>query len=203
MKLYYAPGTCSVACWISLEWSGADYEVEKVKMGSPEYKKINPLGAVPAVDLGNGEIRTEVLAILKYIVDKYPEKDLGADEGLENEIQFNEILSFMTGDFHPAFKPMFVPRIFTTSTDETEQDKVKEAAYAQIDEVMQHLDSIIGDDDHVYKNKKTVADAYVYILAGWSSMTPKSWKEYPNVKRFMENMEKDPVVTEIFKKSQE
>ena len=29
MKLYYAPGTCSLACWIALEWAGADYEVEK------------------------------------------------------------------------------------------------------------------------------------------------------------------------------
>ena len=50
MKLYYAPGTCAVACWIALEWAGADYEVEKVQLGTDEYRKINPLGAVPALD---------------------------------------------------------------------------------------------------------------------------------------------------------
>ena len=32
MKLYYAPGTCAVACWIALEWAGADYEVEKLSL---------------------------------------------------------------------------------------------------------------------------------------------------------------------------
>ncbi|MDD7363236.1 MAG: glutathione S-transferase, partial [Firmicutes bacterium] len=116
MKLYYAPGTCSVSCWIALEWSGADYEVEKVELGSDEYKKINPLGAVPALEADDGEIYTEVLAILKYIVAKYPEKDLGADKGLEDELLFNQILAFMTGDFHPAFKPLFSPKNYTTST---------------------------------------------------------------------------------------
>lgn len=39
MKLYYAPGTCTLASWIALEWAGADYEVAKVKLGSPEYLK--------------------------------------------------------------------------------------------------------------------------------------------------------------------
>ncbi|HFI0151259.1 TPA: hypothetical protein ACGO3A_002139 [Streptococcus suis] len=42
--MYYAPGTCALACWIALEWAGADYEVVKVKLGSPEYLKVNPLG---------------------------------------------------------------------------------------------------------------------------------------------------------------
>lgn len=39
MKLYYAPDTCSLAVWISLEWLGANYEVEKANLGSEEYKK--------------------------------------------------------------------------------------------------------------------------------------------------------------------
>ncbi|MGT2743585.1 glutathione S-transferase N-terminal domain-containing protein [Streptococcus plurextorum] len=56
--MYYAPGTCALACWIALEWAGADYEVEKVKLGSPEYLKVNPLGAVPALDVPDYRIIT-------------------------------------------------------------------------------------------------------------------------------------------------
>lgn len=74
MKLYYAPGTCAVACWIALEWAGADYEVEKVQLGTDEYRKINPLGAVPALDIGEGIVRGELAAILRYVLHKYPEK---------------------------------------------------------------------------------------------------------------------------------
>ena len=39
MKLYYAPGTCALACWIALEWANADYEVQKVDYADPAYKK--------------------------------------------------------------------------------------------------------------------------------------------------------------------
>lgn len=73
MKLYYAPGTCALSVWISLEWAGADYEVEQVKLGSDEYKKINPLGAVPALDTGNEKIKTQANAILQYVADLYPD----------------------------------------------------------------------------------------------------------------------------------
>ena len=40
MKLYYAPGTCALACWIALEWANADSEVQKVDYADPEYKKV-------------------------------------------------------------------------------------------------------------------------------------------------------------------
>lgn len=203
MKLYYAPGTCSVACWISLEWAGADYEVEKAALGTDEYRKINPLGAVPALDIGEERARTEVEAILRYILNKYPEKDLGADESPEDKFKFDEIMAFLTGDFHPAFWRMFIPESFTTSNDEEEIERIKQQSFKNIDKVMTHLDTLIGEGDHVYKNKKTVLDAYVYILTRWSEHTPKSWKEYPNIKRVSEAIEQDEIVNEIVKKSQE
>ncbi|MDQ0509092.1 glutathione S-transferase [Peptoniphilus ivorii] len=94
MKLYYAPGTCALSVWISLEWAGADYEVERVELGSDEYKKINPLGAVPALDSGDGNIKTQANAILQYIADMYPEADLGPDESPEDRFLFNERAAF-------------------------------------------------------------------------------------------------------------
>lgn len=154
MKLYYAPGTCALSVWISLEWAGADYEVEQVKLGSYEYKKINPLGAVPALDTGNEKIKTQANAILQYIADLYPDANLGPDEGVENKFLFNELVAFLTGDYHPAFWPLFGPKKYTTSEDESEFENVKEASYKQIDKVVSHLDSILEGKDHVYKDKK-------------------------------------------------
>jgi len=81
MKLYYAPGTCALACWIALEWAGADYEVEKVDPKSDAYRKINPLGLVPAIDIGGVRAMTQADAILQYIAELHPDEDLGADPG--------------------------------------------------------------------------------------------------------------------------
>lgn len=56
MKLYYAPGTCALACWISIEWAKADYEAVLADYASEEYKRINPLAAVPALDIGGNRL---------------------------------------------------------------------------------------------------------------------------------------------------
>lgn len=197
MKLYYAPGTCALACWIALEWAGADYQVEKVTLGSPEYLAVNPLGMVPALDVPDYRIVTQANAILQYIADLYPEGNLGADEGVNAQSEFNEIMAFLTGDFHPAFWPMFSPNRYTVSSDSKALESVVEAAYARIDRAMTFLDGLIGDTGHVYKDKRTVADAYAFVMARWSVKTPKPWTEYPNLAQFMKEMEKDPIVADV------
>ncbi len=188
MKLYYAPGTCAVACWIAAEWAGVDYQVEKAALGTEEYKKINPLGSVPALELEDGQVRTQAVAIMNYIAIQAKEKDLLADQGDAEEAKFDEIMFFLASDFHPAFWPFFGPQKFTTSSDNAALEAVKEAAYARIDRVMNHLDSLIGSDDHVYNNKRTIADAYAYVMANWTKKIPKDYTNYPNVNRFMESM---------------
>lgn len=201
MKLYFAPGTCSLACWISLEWANADYTVEKVNPRSEEYQKINPLRMVPAIDIGGERPMTQADAILQYIVERYPEKQLGSLEGTENKFEFNETMSFLTGDFHPAFWPMFAPFRYTVSKNEKDLEEVKEASYARIDIAMNHLNNLIGETLHVYQNKRSVADAYAFVMALWSEKTPKPWKSYPNVKRFIENMYQDEVVKKVLELS--
>ena len=65
-------------CWIALEWANADYEVQKVDYADPAYKKINPLGMVPALDIGGSRAMTQANAILQYIADSHPAAKLGA-----------------------------------------------------------------------------------------------------------------------------
>lgn len=202
MKLYYAPWTCALACWIALEWVKADYEVEKVDYSSESYKKINPLGLVPALDIWLERAMTQADAILQYINEKYSDYDFWADDWEVERFNFNEIMCFLTGDFHPAFWPMFAPQRYTVNPDEKAIEDVKKASYSRIERVLDHLDNLIGDDDHVYKNKKTLADAYAFIMARWSEYSSKSWKDYKNISRFMEKMQKDSAVQKILELSQ-
>lgn len=197
MKLYFAPDSCAVAVWIALEWAGAEYEVERVELGSEEYRKINPSGAVPALDTGDGKIKTQAGPLLFYIAERYPEANLGPDEGIEERFYFEEISAFLTSDYHPAFWPLFVPEEFTVSKDEGELEHIKQAAYKSLDAMASTLDEMLEGKKHVYKNKKTVLDAYAFILSRWLDDTPKSWEVYPNLKAFMEHMEKDESVQKI------
>lgn len=201
MKLYYGPGTCAVGVWIALEWAGADYEVERVVTGSEEYRKINPVGAVPALDLGDGKIRTQASSLLKYIANKFPENNLGPDAGPERTQEFDEIADFLSADFHPSFKGFFGASAFTLDGNEDDVQKVKEASFKQIDEAMQLLDRRLDGKDYLYGNRPTVLDPLAFVMSRWAQYTPKSWDQYPNVKRFSENMLKDPAVVAIMEKS--
>ena len=202
MKLYYAPESCAVAIWIALEWAGAAYEVENVELGSEEYMKINPSGAVPALDTGDGKIKTQAGPLLSYIAEKYPEADLGPDEGIEERFRFEEISEFLTADYHPAFWPLFVPEEFTVSRDEEDLENIQKAAYKSIDALTSVLDDMLEGKKHIYKDKKTVLDAYVYIMSRWLADTPKSWEAYPNLRAFMEHMAKDASVQKILRASE-
>ncbi len=201
MKLYYAPGTCALACWIALEWAGAAYEVRKVSPSSEEYRKVNPLGMVPALDIGTHRIMTQADAILQYIAERFEEKNLGAEEGLDSRFEFNETMSFLTGDFHPAFWPFFVPQRYTTRSDPESLDAVRAASHERIGRVLAHLDQLIGDTAHVFGNRRTVADAYAFVMTRWTANIPKTWREYKNVARFMEAMALDTAVSHVLEQS--
>ncbi|AFN36579.1 glutathione S-transferase family protein [Taylorella equigenitalis] len=201
MKLYYAPGTCAVAPWIVAEWAGVDYEVEKAKLGTDDYTKINPLGSVPALVLNDGQVITQATAIMNYIAKQNPSADLLSSGSDVDDAKLAEILSFLASDFHAAFWPVFGPQKFTTSQEEQDFEPIREAAYKRIDRVLTNLDRLIGDGEHVYKNKRTLADAYAYVMTQWSKKTPKDFTNYPNVKRFMEAMDKDEAVQKVMAES--
>jgi len=76
LKLYYAPGACSLAAHIVLEESGAKYDIQRIDLAKGEqkteaYLKIHPQGRVPALQLESGENITENTAILPYLGKRF------------------------------------------------------------------------------------------------------------------------------------
>lgn len=201
MKLYYAPGTCALACWIALKWAKADFEVEKADYSSPDYRRINPLGAVPALDIGGKRSMTQAGAILAYVAEKHPAAQLGADDDALGRFEFNETELFLSGDFHPAYWPYFFPQRYTKAKDKESLEHAREASFERVDRVMTHLDGLLKDGVHVYRNRRTVLDAQAFVMARWSEKMPKSWKDYPNVARFMHAMQEDADVKEVLAQS--
>jgi glutathione S-transferase len=186
-----------VACWIALEWANADFEVIRADYASEDFRRVNPLAMVPALDIGASRAMTQADAILSYIADSYPDAQLGPDDGVHAKFEFSETLAFLTGDFHPAFWPFFSPARFTVDHSAQALDLVRTASHARIDRVMAHLDQLIGEGVNLYRDRRSVADAYAYVMVQWTARLPKSWKDYPNVARFLANMERDPVVNKV------
>ena len=79
MKLYYAPGTCSLSPHIALTEAGLPFEAVRVDLKSHrladggDYGGINPKGYVPALEVADGSRLTVGPAIVQWIADQRPE----------------------------------------------------------------------------------------------------------------------------------
>lgn len=87
LTLYYYERSCSYAPHILLYETGADFLVKRidldtVEQNSPRYLRINPKGRIPALDTPDG-VLTENPAILLYIAQMYPEKQLAPEDPYE------------------------------------------------------------------------------------------------------------------------
>lgn len=189
-KLYTMPGTCALAPHIALEWIGEPYELEVMKHGQhrePEYLKVNPKGKVPALVLEDGRVLTEAAAILTYLTDRYPQANLGMGNDPYERYQLEEWLSYMTSEVHADFAPHFAPQKFID--DQSQYDAVRQATYQRLRQHYTTLDQRI--EKHLLAPGRTVVEPYLYVLTRWVDQTPMEIADYPNLKRFREQMSED------------
>lgn len=161
MKLYLAPGACSLADHIALH--EADLEFERVTVdlktktteSGEDYRRINPKGYVPALVLDDGQMLTENIAILSWITDQasglMPEGPLGRYRLLET-------LAYISTEVHKSFKPFFSP-----DADEAQKAKARET----IEQRLGLLSDQVGSD-YLFGAKASAADAYLYVMLRWS-----------------------------------
>ena len=87
LTLYFNPGSCSLASHAALEEAGFVYDLERVDLGkdvqnTPAYREKNPWGKVPALQIGD-TVLTENIAILSYIAEQVPDRELLPLSGIE------------------------------------------------------------------------------------------------------------------------
>jgi len=110
MKLFYAPGACSLASHIALHEAGLDFDIARIDLKTHrtttglDYYAINPKGYVPALLLGDGEMLTENVATLDWIAQQAPAL---APQGKLGRTRLIEALAFISTEIHKSFKPFF------------------------------------------------------------------------------------------------
>jgi glutathione S-transferase len=196
MKLYYAPGACSLAPMILAEWLGLPMDLERGDHRNPDaaYLAKNPLGAVPALELESGRVFTQVDAILQYFCAVRPGSGLDAGGDPLDQFEVHRWVAFLTGDFHPPFGGWFNPRRFTTDHSEPALAAVKEALARRIAQVARPLESQLGEEVHIALGRRTFLDAYAYAMVRWMRKLAGGLQPYPNLARFMAAMDDDPGV---------
>ena len=163
MKLYYHPGACSLSSQIALRearrpFEGIDVDLQSKRTAAGEnYSAINPKGYVPALELDNGELITENLAVLDYIAAENPL--LGLD-GWLGRTRLIEMLTYISTELHKSFQPF-------SMSGSMWPDKANAAFY--INKRMVYLAETMRGD-YIFGDGPTVADFYLFVTLRWADM---------------------------------
>jgi glutathione S-transferase len=165
MKLYYAPGACSLSPHIALLEAGLPYDLVKVDLrakkleNGEDYLRVNPKGQVPALGLDNGELVTEGPVIIQMIADHAKDKHLAPARDTAERYRLQEWLNFITTELHKNFSPLFQPAI---------PDEVKNFFRERLMGKFKYVDGQLAGRDYLMGKDFTVADGYLFVMLAWA-----------------------------------
>jgi glutathione S-transferase len=198
MKLYYATGTCSLSPHIVLLEAGLPYTLEKIDFATKktstgiDYFTINSKGAVPALQLDDGEVLTEGPAIVQYLADQKPDTGLAPRAGTFERYRLMEILNYITSEVHKGFSPLFNPKI---SAD------WRASAQANLEKRFDWLSGFLKDKTFLMGNAFTVADAYLFTVLSWARPVKIDLERWPALKAYQSRIAPRPAVQRALKES--
>lgn len=195
MKLYYTPGSCSMADHIALEWIGQPYtakRMDKDALKTPEFLKLNPAGAVPVMEQ-DGWVLTQNMAILNYLADSFPAAGLGGDGTPHSRAEVNRWLAFINADVHPTFHPMFGS---TSYLDEATAEKTKGHARKKLRDLFGRVDKQLQGRDWL-TGKRSMADPYLFVVLRWAHASDVDLTGFDSLDAFFKRMSEDAAVRKV------
>ena len=190
MKLYLKPGACSLASHIVLEEIGAPYDTMRVDLKTKkmadggDFFGVNPKGYVPALELPEGGVLTENVAVLGYLGDRKPEAKLAPAAGTMERYRIIEWLGFISSEMHKSFSPFFAGW----------PEEAKAASKQKLEKRLDHVEKALQGKDYLMGADFTVADAYLYTMLTWAPAAGLDVAKWPTVKAYQERVAARPAV---------
>lgn len=191
MKLYYAPGACSLASHITCEEAGVpceyvkvDLRAKKLEDGS-DYLAINPKGAVPALGLDTGGVLTENAIVMQYIADQAPGTALVPAHGTFDRYRLAEWLNYIATEIHKGYGPLWNPK---------SADEVKENARKALATKFDYVGKRIASTPYLMGDTFTVADAYLFVMLNWAGFHKLDLSPWPMLQAYHKRIGERPAV---------
>ncbi len=194
MKLYYAPGACSLSPHIVAEEAKIPLELEKVDLKThrtergEDYYAVNPKGYVPALRLDDGSVLTEGPAIVQFLADRAPGSKLAPANGTVERYRLQSWLNFIGTEIHKSFAPIIGGKGSDEAQKEARTKIGKRFEYAGKE--LEGRSFLLGEDF-------SVADAYLFVMLTWAKLFKVEFGG--NLTRFFERVSKRPAVRAALK----
>ena len=196
MKLYFSPGACSLSPHIVLLEAGLDFTTEQVDLrtkqaaGGADYKQVNPKGAVPALMLKDGAVLTEGPAIVQFLADLVPEKNLAPLAGSFERYRLIEWLNYISTEIHKGFSPLF---------NRSAPPEARDNAISALSVRFGHVARSLEGREYLMGERFTVADAYLFTVLNWTGFTGIDLAPWPVLKAFQARVAARPAVQQALR----
>jgi glutathione S-transferase len=196
MKLYYAPGACSLAPHIILRELGKKFDLEKVDMGTKktdggkDFNKINAKSYVPTLEIKKDEVLTEVATIVQYLADKAKATKFLPKAGTMARYRAMETLNFISSELHKG-----IGGLFNKAMPEDGRKVIIERVKTRLD----YVDGVLAKNKFMTGKTFSVADAYAFTVMNWGQWVGIDIKQWKNIAKYMEVVAKRPAVQAALK----
>lgn len=193
MKLFFAPGACSLSPHIVMRELGLDFTPVKVDLSTKvtaegaDFNAISTHGYVPAIQLDDGRVLTEGPAIVQFLADQKPEAGLAPKAGTWERYELQETLNFISTEIHKQFSPLF---------NAANPDSVKDAQKEKLAHRFDQIEPTLAKQPYLAGEQFGVADAYLFTVLGWSKYFNIDLGRWPGIAAFMERTAARPAVAQ-------
>jgi glutathione S-transferase len=144
----------------------------------------------PAGELDDGQRLSEGPAIVQYIADQVPATGLAPAAGTMARYRLMEWLNFITSELHKGFSPLFNPSM---------PEEAKAMARTKLGERLAWMDGQLAGKVYLMGDTFTVADAYLFTVAGWGKYVGVDISGLQNLSAYMGRVAARPAVQEALK----
>lgn len=196
MKLYFAPGACSLAVHIALREVGARFDTVSVDLArsvtadGTDYRTISPRGYVPLLQLDDGSRHTEAAALLQYVADLDPQQRLIGALGSARRLAVVEWLTFVGTELHKVFSPWLWHKETAESTRQAVKDKLA-TRFAELDALLATQPYLAGE--------YSVADAYAFTIVNWSNFLGLPLAKHPHLVAYLNRVSSRPAAQDALR----
>jgi len=169
MKLFYAPGVCSIGIHVLLEEIGKPYQLELVNLREGAQNKlpftaVTPKGRVPALERDDGSVLTEFPVIARWLgkqANLLPKDD-------EADTRAMEAMEYAVGTMHgQGFARLFRTERFAPSP--SDHEAVKAAGREVVEKGFAVLDKALAGKNYVAGNEFSPADTALFYVEFWAA----------------------------------
>jgi len=186
MKLFIKPGACSLSPHIVVREAGLPVEIVRADTRSPEFRKVNPKGYVPVLQLDDGQHLTEGVAIVQYLADQKPEAKLAPKNGTLERYRLQEWLNYVATEIHKGFSPLF----------RKPSPELRQQLVDALGQKLAFLSGHLGKSAFLLGERFTVADAYLFTTLTWARHLSIDLAQWPALEAWFEKVGGRPAVRE-------